>query len=494
MAGARRISAPDARGGLRVPLWLWLVPAAFAALALTALSPMAGLLGAAVAAVSLLAVRAPVLAFAGVLLLFGFEGSIKMRLKVEDVGSAIAVGAVVIDLALLVVLAGLLAHDRGRALRLLWQRSGRPERIVLGAIAAWVALAVVQVPFSGSLVDGIEGFRLVHLYVLALLGGVLLAARTPPDRLGRILLWTIAPIVAYAAFRGLVGPTRNESAFVQMRTNNYEVGEISKNSGSFTSSFGLASFLVPAGVLAMALAYLVPRRRPLAALAFVLAMIGLVASYVRTTLVAVVAAALALAGLLFVSSGVSVRRRAYAAGLIVLVLVGGYGATLIAGTADKTAQKRAQDLLNPLADSSVQTRFDTWQASLDKVVAEPAGTGLGTVGRATVANETTARARPDKGGDLSGQGTYTDNSYLLILQEQGFLGGALFLFGVVGLAALCARRLAALGPLERPLGTAALLAFFSFLVLFLTGDYIEQPGKLLAWTLLGITSWECCRP
>jgi len=256
----------------------------------------------------------------------------------------------------------------------------------------------------------------------------------------------------------------------------------------------MASFLVPAGVFALVLGYLVPRLRALSAVVFVLTMIGLIASYVRTALVAIVAGSLALAGMMLLSAGVSSRRRLYATGLIVVVIVGGYGAMLIAAAGDEQAEKRAESLLNPLDDYSVKTRFDIWEASIDKVIAEPGGTGLGTVGRATVPNEKTGRARATEGRDLSGQGTYTDNSYLLILQEQGFLGGLLFVVGVVGLAVLCARRLAALNPLERPLGTAALLGFFSFLVLFLMGDYVEQPGKLLAWTLLGIATWESHRP
>jgi hypothetical protein len=46
------------------------------------------------------------------------------------------------------------------------------------------------------------------------------------------------------------------------------------------------------------------------------------------------------------------------------------------------------------------------------------------------------------------------------------------------------------GPLERPLGVAALCGFVAFLLLCVMGEYIEQPGKALAWTLLGIASWE----
>jgi O-antigen ligase len=474
-----------------LPIWTWVPPAASAALVISLIWPMVGLVTAALIAVTVLAVRAPLYALPVALVLLGFEGSIKMRLSVEDAPYAISLGAAMIDLALLISLAGLIASDRARSLRLLWRRAGRAERLVVYALAGWLVLAVVQIPLGGKLVDGVEGFRLVHLYVFAFFGGVVLVARMPPDRLAQVLLLVIAPIAAYAAFRGIVGPTDNEREFVQMRTNNFEVGQAPRNSGSFTSSLGLASFLVPAGVFALVLAYLMPRRRPLAVLVFFLSMVAVIASYVRTALVAVVAGTLMLAALMAMGAGVSPRRRRYAAGLIVLVLLGGYGATLVAGTADERAERRAESLLNPLEDESVQTRFDTWKASLEKVVDEPVGTGLGTVGSATV----TPDDRGDNSdGDMSGRGTYTDSSYLLILQEQGFVGGALFLFGIVGLTLLCGRRLAAANPVQRPLGVAALVAFGSFLVLFLMGDYIEQPGKTLSWMLLGVASWEAYRP
>ena len=61
---------------------------------------------------------------------------------------------------------------------------------------------------------------------------------------------------------------------------------------------------------------------------------------------------------------------------------------------------------------------------------------------------------------------------------------------MLGAVFLCWRRLVRLGPLSRPLGVAALVAFVSFLVLCLTGEYVEQPGKALVWAMLGITTWE----
>jgi len=42
----------------------------------------------------------------------------------------------------------------------------------------------------------------------------------------------------------------------------------------------------------------------------------------------------------------------------------------------------------------------------------------------------------------------------------------------------------------RPLAVACLVGFITFLVLCLTGENIEQPGKGLVWAMLGITAWE----
>lgn len=490
MESAARTIAPVAERRSVLLVWLLLPPSALVALAVGLVWPMLGLVVAALIVVIVLAVRAPLYALPAAILLVGFEGTIKMRLSVEDAPHAIGLGAALIDLALFIGFAGLIACDRAQALQEIWRRAGRVERMVAYAAAGWLALAVLQIPLGGNLVDGIEGFRLVHLYVPLFFGGLILAARMPADRLATVLLWVMLPVAAYGACRGILGPTDNEREFVAMRTNNIAVGEATRNAGSFTSSFGLVSFLAPASVFALISAYLVTSRRLLGGCVFLVSMVALIASYVRTALVAVVAGTLALAALMAKSAGMSARRRTYAVVLIVLVLLGGYGATLVAGTANELTQERAEGLLNPLGDESVQTRFDTWEASLEKVAKEPLGTGLGTVGRATITEE----RGDDRDGDLSGRGNYTDSSYLLILQEQGFLGGALFLFGIVGITVLCARRLAAHGPAGRPLGVAALAAFIGALVLFLMADYIEQPGKVLAWTLLGIASWEAYRP
>ena len=247
--------------------------------------------------------------------------------------------------------------------------------------------------------------------------------------------------------------------------------------GSFTAPVALVSFLAPAAVLCLVFGFLRSDWRAIAWTLFALAMVGIITSYVRTAMVAVVGGAALLALLLALGAGTERRRRYLAVGLVALALVGGYGATLLAADVDPLATDRARSLANPFTDYSVQARLDTWQDSLERVAGDPLGTGIGTVGRATIEGE-------------SRRADYTDNSYLKILQEQGVAGGLLFLLGVGGIVVAVAVRLARIGPARRPLGTAALTAFGAFLVLLLMGEYIEQPGKLLAWTLLGVAVWE----
>jgi O-antigen ligase len=208
---------------------------------------------------------------------------------------------------------------------------------------------------------------------------------------------------------------------------------------------------------------------------FLLAMTGIIASFVRTAPLAVVGGAVLLALLLLARRGAARRRGAYAIVVVAAVLVGGYAATQLAGDASPVTKYRAESLADPFSDYSVTSRFDRWGTTLEKVADRPWGTGLGTVGRATLRGH---------------RAVFTDNSYLKVLREQGVLGGLLFIGGLAGLSAAVAVGLVRRDPLRRPVGTAALVAFSGFLVLMTMGEYIEQPGKVIAWTLLGVALWE----
>jgi O-antigen ligase len=439
------------------------------------LGPTAAILMCLLVVVLALCVRAPAYAFALSLALYSFEGTVKMRLSVEDAPSPVALGAAALDLAFLASLAALLLSDRGRSLLALWDRATRLERVAATLLGAWLVLSVLQIPIGGDLTNGVEGFRLTHFYVPALLGGIVLAARLGPERLALVLLAAIGLAVLYGGVRGITGPSSQEQLFAEQRALNSSFGELGRNTGSFTGPVGLVSFLVPAALLCLVLAFLRVERRALLALLFALAMTGIVASFVRTALVAVVAGAALMALLLLVQKGSERRRGGIAVAMVVAVLGGGYAATLLAGAVTPETGWRAHSLARPFADYSVTMRFDIWGRTLDKVAEEPLGTGVGTLGRATLEGR---RAK------------FTDNSYLKILQEQGVLGALFFLGGLGGLFVAAAIRLGRAGPSRRPLGTAALVAVSGFLVLMVMGEYVEQPGKLLAWTLLGVALWE----
>ncbi len=77
-------------------------------------------------------------------------------------------------------------------------------------------------------------------------------------------------------------------------------------------------------------------------------------------------------------------RAKLAAILTGLAVAGGmYGAAVLAGGASASTEQRAKGLSDPLADQSLKIRWKTWTHSVDKIRAEPLGTGLGTVGHAT---------------------------------------------------------------------------------------------------------------
>jgi hypothetical protein len=76
----------------------------------------------------------------------------------------------------------------------------------------------------------------------------------------------------------------------------------------------------------------------------------------------------------------------------------------------------------------------------------------------------------------------------MVLREQGFLGFALFAGGLLGGIALLAARLRRVPNYPGALGLAALAGFVTFLGVAISGEYVEQPGKVIAWGLLGVAA------
>ncbi len=428
------------------------------------------LLVAVVAAIALLAARRPDYAFVLALALFGVEGSAKILLTAGETPLPVdpkAVAAALLDLALLVSVVALASRSGRGALRL-WERFGRLERLAALSLGVWLVVSLAQIFLSGDPAQGLEGFRLTQWYLVAGLGGLLLFTRG--ERFGAPLCLG-AVIAGYAALRALIGPAEIERIYAVSRggVTEFQFGEVFRTVGSFSGAVGLASYLVPASVFVVSLALLAQRHRPLGLTVFSLALVAIAGSQVRVAIAALIAGLLVALALSLPGKLLSRRQKGYALLALVAVIVLGGSAVAIASSVSPETRERAEAFVHPLRDESVRQRLDTWGDTLRAFRERPLGSGLGTVGASTDEPKVTA-----------------DNSYLKVLREQGIIGTPFFLFGLAALCAAVMLRLVQGEGSNRPIGIAAFAGLASFLILAIAGDYVEQPGKVIAWTLLGV--------
>jgi hypothetical protein len=433
---------------------------------------------AAIAAIAVLARRTPTVAFAVALSVFAAEGSIKALLTYWGRPSGIsgvALGALLVDLALIIAVTGLLVSDRGAAVRALWSRLDALGRAAVVSLVGWLLVSGAQIMVSGRIAEGVLGFRVTQAYVVAVLAGVVLAARASSARVP-LILGAISPIALYAAVRVALGPSLTERMFTLHRPGVTQYGAAVRAVGSFSGAVGLASFLVPSAAFALGLLVASRRHRAWAGGVLVCSTIGIVATYTRAALVALAVGAVAVLALRLLLPVPSAPRRAAAVGFVTLLIAGGTAATLVSAAASPQVRQRIDAVLHPGRDASLRIRLTTWRRMLSTAWRNPAGEGLGHVGRASAT-----------GG---GSTVTADQSYLKILVEQGVIGAALFVFGVLAGCVAIVRRLRGAPPSAQPLAVAAFAGFVAFLVLGCFGEYIEQPGKVLAWTFLGIAAWQ----
>jgi hypothetical protein len=423
--------------------------------------------------VSGLARLAPPVALVVAIATFGVEGELKAQLWAglsPITADQLAVGAVVLDIALLVGFITLAASQRDR-LSALWRKPPGLARIGYALLAVWLAASLIQISESGDLTAGLEGFRLTQSYVLLIVAGALVVLAGAEAALVSLLLPLLLAVGGYAALRTATGPTGVERAFALSRAGTKVYGGVFRTVGSFSGAVGLASFLVPAAVFAFALAILVPRRRIVGGLVFACSLAAIVGSYSRGALVAVAAALVVVVALAFTTASLAAHQKARVAAVVAAVLVVATVGTAAASHASPVIERRTRAFVEPLQDTSLKIRFSAWRDSLHEIADHPFGTGVGTVGRASARNGSAAET--------------TDNSYLKVAREQGIAIALVFVAGVVALLASAIRGLRQASGEMRALGIAAISGFAAFLVLAGSGEYVEQPGKVLAWTFLG---------
>ena len=449
-----------------------------------ALWPMVVLIAATVAGVLVLARRSPMHAFAAGVVLLGFEGSVKILIGSEGAslpGTSRAIGALAIDVALFGSIVALLAADRLRTPRALWAAASRGERIVLGLFGAWLVASLLQIPLNEDIIGGLGGFRLFQAYTGAALAAAVIATTVRPlDRVLTAVLAIGLAVSLYAAFRVAVGPADAEEYFATSIASTIEYGGVLRAIGSFSSSIGMVSFLTPLVVVGAVAGYLRPALRRLAWSVAGLALVGVLASYGRAPLFGIVVGLLFALAVLAATGDLTRRRKLVAAALVAVTVGAALGGVYVASRGKEQLRERAGGLANPTADRSVQMRFDTWRKLVGTVDDHPFGQGIGSVGGASASERS--------------QVVTADNSYLKVLVEQGIPGALLFLAAIFGAVVVLARRLTRVGAEARATGLAALSGFVSFLALSTGGEYVEQPGKVVAWSLLGIAAAAALDP
>jgi hypothetical protein len=286
-------------------------------------------------------------------------------------------------------------------------------------------------------------------------------------------------VSAYAALRVVVGPSAAERDFATSIATTVAYGGALRAIGSFSSAVGLISFLTPVTAFAFVIGFLDRRVRRLAWATAALGLVALLGSYSRGSLFGLALGLLGALALVIFAADMPRKRKLLASGLVLGLLLTTYGGVLIASTASPQLRERAKGVLNPFGDKSAQLRFDNWGKTLRLFGEQPLGRGVGAAGSASA---------PTRERFVT-----TDNSFLKVLYEQGVLGFALFAGGLISAVVLLGMRLRRTAGESRALGLAAISGFLTFVGISIGGEYVEQPGKVIAWGLLGVAAAQALR-
>lgn len=140
-------------------------------------------------------------------------------------------------------------------------------------------------------------------------------------------------------------------------------------------------------------------------------------------------------------------------------------------------QVRLLSLADPLEDKSMQDRFQRWSGLWDLIVAYPQGIGVGMTGAASLRYA----------GDFSPAPVTSDNTYLRVLLETGWIGLLLFLWLLFSIFFQGLWLSYKLQDSLKFLAYSFTAAHIAFMIILLFGEYIElNPGRTLIWIFTGL--------
>jgi hypothetical protein len=440
----------------------------FGALAISVLTnrPLIAVAIPAVALGAIACVRRPTAAVVGVLLLSGMVNTIEAFTPIPTRPMA--------DYLLFGLWAGVAGiYLSGTARRTFWLWPA------LVALIAYLMLTLVEVFLVEPVGDGFDAFRAAAWYMAAV---VLLAvaplSRETHVRIAKGIVGVAFVVGAYIVFRKIVGPSDRETLaafFAQPERVRQQ-----RFFGSFLSPFQLAQWtatMIPF-LVAVALTYR-GRWRLLAVIAIGFMGTGLLASDVRTGLVAMVVGLLVVLAVYLASPAFPGRLGIGLAGLLAILIAGTVGYALTIGASDQRSERYAR-LLDPTNDKAFTDRLETWDAALEEMAEEPWGHGLGTAGGAAQKLE----AGIEFGSLVS---PHLDSAYIKVGLEQGF--AVMLLFAAAMLALLVGMAIRATRIRDRDqatllVGGTGVLASLS--VMFYAGLYSEGLPVVAAWVMIGL--------
>lgn len=429
--------------------------------------PLIALVGPVVIATALLCAKRPALVVVAVFALTGSYGSLTAFTSIP-VGESVDVLLAALWLA---VLWGYLFHGRDRPL---WVWPG------IAATVLYLALTAFEILTAESLSSGLQSFRVSTWYMLAFLL-VALGPWRPETRLRIVQGVVVVALVvgAYACVRLIVGASDQEiTSAVSSSENDVRASNLGLL-GSFPSKKRLAAWCAVSIPFSLGFALLASARWRIIALAAcavcTVALFGTGARFAAVAMVLGVAVIVVLYQLARAFPGLHFGTTV--AVVAAMLGIGTAGFLLTQGDSDEGVQ-RYGEIFSPSEAKTYQKRVSRWGDALEEMGNNPAGTGLGTVGRVQKASGTI---------ETIGLQPNLDSSYLKVGLEQGPVIMVLFIASLLLLfTGMATRVITTTDRVRAALGIGACGTLAALFVLFFGGFFSEGLPALAGWLMVGI--------
>lgn len=398
-------------------------------------------------------------------------GLLKRYAPVPDSVITISYDALCFGMLLYVILRRLL-----RSRRMPYSHATLPILVFV----TFVLLTILN-PVLTSYGRGLLGWRfLASGILLHFLGFYVFDRETQVWRLLRVFWFAAILVSLYGLVQLWQGYTAVELAWIEelaatmkiAGTHNYRL------MSSMGSAVDLGFFLAIA--ITTIFAPLLFRRRHWPYLVhFILFFVALIFTYVRAAWVA------ALGGCLFILASFvwrDKRLRLLYPSLLVIALLVALSFPFILKTVtpyitNPALQVRLLSLADPLGDKSMHDRFQRWNGLWELITVYPQGIGVGMTGAASLRYADEPSPAP----------VTSDNTYLRVLLETGWIGLLLFLWLLISIFLRGLWLSRKLKDSLRLLACSFTAAHIAFMIILFFGEYIElNPGRTLIWIFTGL--------